>query len=101
MDDSKEKLKSYVVMTRYVARRAGNWDSSLVPVGEYQTRAEAAKTVALMMPTKLAKSYKPKEGYVLVQIRIELYRRTAKGDHRLPCLSFDMESRRGRRYPIG
>jgi hypothetical protein len=101
MDESKEKLKSYVVMMRYVARRASNWDSSLVPAGEYQTRAEAKKAIAQMKPSNLAKSYKPKGGYILAQIRIELYRRTSKGDHRLQCLSFEMESIRGRRWQLG
>jgi hypothetical protein len=84
-------------MTRYVARRAGNWDSSLVSVGEFQTRGEAKTVIAQMKPSKLAKSYKPKGVYILAQIRIELYRRTSKGDHRVRCLSFDVESRRGRR----
>jgi len=91
MEESDKKLKSYVVMTRYIARRAGNWHSSLTPAGEYQTAAEAAKAVNRIIPAELAKSYKPKEGYLLVQIRIELYQRTAKGDRRIRCVSFDIE----------
>ena len=88
MKESKEMLVSYVVATRYVARWGAKWDSSVLPVGEYQTYAETENVTTRMMPSKLANSYKPKKNYILVEIRLELYRRTQKRDQRLRCLSF-------------
>lgn len=91
MDQSEVKPKLYVVVARYIARRGGNWDSSIVPVGEYETFAEAESVAAKIVPTKLAKSYTPKAGYVLAEIRIELYRKKEKGEYRLRLLTFDVK----------
>jgi hypothetical protein len=94
MDQPEAKAKLYVVVARYIARRGGNWDSSIVPVGEYETFAEAESVAAKIIPPKLAKRYTPKEGYILAEIRIELYRKREKGEYRLRLLSFDVKPTR-------
>jgi len=68
-----------------------------LPLGEYQTYAEAENVTTRMMPSKLANSYKPKKNYILVEIRLELYRRTQKRDQRLRCLSFWVQPVREKR----
>jgi hypothetical protein len=67
--------KPYTLLKRYVSQRNGQFDSLLVAHSTYEIFSEAEAAMGQLSLADLRGDYKPKTGYTLTEIRLELFSR--------------------------
>ena len=87
-----DSQKSYRVLVRYTIRRDRIYKSEMVPLNGYQSFAEAQQAVQGMRLKELAENYKLDKGDVLAGLRIEIFRKTERGERRVRVYSLSIES---------
>ena len=83
---------SYSLLTRVVTKNQGGAFHSYLSSAPYETLAEIMKALSRADLIALAKRHRPRKGYALVEVAVEVFRRDEKGEKRISVRRLSLDT---------